>query len=84
MNLVSIYDEETLRRHGLLVKPSTLRVWRCKGRYAEEGLFVRFAHKLMIDLDVLQKILEREQRRMVEQGKKMAEARSFKRGAQKL
>jgi len=38
----------------------------------------------MIDLDVLQKILEREQRRMVEQGKKMAEARSFKRGAQKL
>ena len=79
MNLVSIYDEETLRRHGLLVKPSTLRVWRCKGRYAEEGLFVRFAHKLMIDLDVLQKILQREQKRIMEQGRKKVEGRSFKR-----
>ena len=80
MNLVSIYDQEKLRQHGLLVKPSTLRIWRCKGRYAEEGLFVRFAHKLMIDLDVLQKILQREQEKQKRVGEKMAEAKSFKRG----
>ena len=84
MNLVSIYDEETLRRHGLLVKPSTLRVWRCKGRYAEEGLFVRFAHKLMIDLDALDQILKREKEKQKRIGERMQEARSFKRGAQKL
>jgi len=79
MNLVSIYDTETLRAHGLLVKPSTLRIWKCKGKYAGEGLFVRFAHKLMIDLDVLQKILQREQEKQKRVGEKMAEAKSFKR-----
>jgi len=79
MNLVSIYDTETLRTHGLLVKPSTLRIWKCKGRYAEEGLFIRFGHKLMIDLDVLQKILQREQEKQRQISKRMQEAKNFKR-----
>jgi len=79
MNLVSIYDTEALRAHGLLVKSATLRVWRCKGRYAEAGLFVRFGHKLMIDVDVLDRILKREQEKQRQIGKRMVEARSFKR-----
>jgi len=81
MNLASIYDQEKLREHGLLVKPSTLRVWRCRGKYAEEGLFVRFGHKLMIDLNVLDQILKREQEKQRQIGKRMVEARSFKRRA---
>jgi len=79
MNLASIYDEETLRRHGLLVKPSTLRIWKCKGRYAEEGLFIRFGHKLMIDLDVLDQILKREKEKQRQISKRMVEAKRFRR-----
>ena len=79
MNLVSIYDSEKLKQHGLHVTPGTLKIWRHQGRYVEDGLFVKFAHRLYIDVDVLQKILEREQQKMMEQGRKMAEAKSFKR-----
>ncbi len=71
MNLVSIYDQEKLRAHGLLAKPATLRVWRCRGKYPE--LFVRFAHKLMVDLDVLERIIKEEKE------KQRQEARNFKR-----
>ena len=78
MNLASIYDQETLRRHGLLVKPSTLRIWKCKGKYVEEGLFVRFAHKLMVNLDVLEQILQRELEKQKQIGRRM-QAKSFKR-----
>jgi len=84
MNLISIYDTERLREHGLHVTPGTLKVWRHQGRYVVDGLFVKFAHRLYIDVDVLQKILQREQQEMMEQGRRMQEARSFKRGAQKL
>jgi len=79
MKLVSIYDTERLREHGLHVTPGTLKIWRHQGRYVADGLFVKFAHRLYVDVDVLQKILQREQKRMIEQGKKMAEAKDFKR-----
>lgn len=79
MNLISIYDTERLREHGLCVTPGTLKVWRHQGRYVADGLFVKFAHRLYIDTDALQKILQREQKRMMEQGRKKVEGRSFKR-----
>jgi len=74
MRLVSIYDQEKLREHGLLVKPETLRIWKCKGKYVEEGLFVKLGHRLLIDLDALERILKREQAKMVELGKRMHRA----------
>jgi len=80
MRLVSIYDQEKLREHGLLVKPETLRIWRCKGKYMEDGLFVKLGHRLLIDLDVLERILKREQAKMVELGKRMHRARQGKAG----
>jgi len=80
MRLVSIYDQEKLREHGLLVKPETLRIWRCKGKYMEDGLFVKLGHRLLIDLDALERILKREQAKMVELGKRMHRARQGKAG----
>ena len=79
MNLISIYDTERLREHGLCVTPGTLKVWRHQGRYVADGLFVKFAHRLYIDTDALQKILQREQKRMMEQGKRIAEAKKIRR-----
>jgi len=79
LNLVSIYNSEKLKEYGLHVTPGTLKIWRHQGRYVEDGLFVKFAHRLYIDTDALQKILQREQQKMMEQGRKMAEAKSFKR-----
>ena len=72
MNLVSIYDSEKLKEYGLHVTPGTLKIWRHQGWYVEDGLFVKFAHRLYIDTDALQKILQREQRKMMEQGKRIA------------
>ena len=57
MRLVSIYDQEKLREHGLLVKPETLRIWRCKGKFVKDGLFIKLGHRLLIDLDALERIL---------------------------
>ena len=57
MRLVSIYDQEKLKEHGLLVKPETLRIWRCKGKFVKDGLFVKLGHRLLIDLDALERIL---------------------------
>ena len=57
MRLVSIYDQEKLREHGLLVKPETLRIWKCKGKFVKDGLFVKLGHRLLIDLDALERIL---------------------------
>jgi len=73
MNLVSIYDSKKLKEYGLHVTPGTLKIWRHQGRYVADGLFVKFAHRLYIDTDALQKILQREQQKM------MAEAKDFKR-----
>jgi len=61
------------------VTPGTLKVWRHQGRYVADGLFVKFAHRLYIDTDALQKILQREQKRMMEQGKRIAEAKKIRR-----
>ena len=79
MKLVSIYDTERLREHGLHVTPGTLKIWRHQGRYVADGLFVKFAHRLYVDVDVLQKILQREQRKMMEQGQRIAEAKKIRR-----
>ena len=79
MRLVSIYNQEKLREHGLLVRPSTLRVWRCRGKYAREGLFMRFGHKLMIDLDVLDQILKQEKEKQKRIGERMQEAKKIRR-----
>jgi len=80
MRLVSIYDQEKLKEHGLLVKPETLRIWRCKGKFVKDGLFVKLGHRLLIDLDALERILKREQAKMVELGKRMHRARQGKTG----
>lgn len=80
MNLISIYDSKRLKEYGLHVAPGTLKIWRHQGRYVADGLFVKFAHRLYVDVDVLQKILQRKQQEMIQQGKKMMESRSFKRG----
>ena len=79
MRAVSIQDTETLRAHGLYVTPGTLRVWKCHGKYVKEGLFLKIGNRLFVDLDAWNRILEKEQRRMIQQGKKMAEAKDFKR-----
>lgn len=78
MRLVSIYDQEKLREHGLLVKPETLRIWKCKGKFVKDGLFVKLGHRLLIDLDALERILKREQAKMVELGERMHRARQGK------
>ena len=80
MRLVSIYNQEKLKEHGLLVKPETLRIWKCKGKYMEDGLFVKLGHRLLIDLDALERILKREQAKMVELGKRMRKAGQGKAG----
>ncbi|RLG20308.1 hypothetical protein DRN74_05755 [Candidatus Micrarchaeota archaeon] len=80
MRLVSIYNQEELRKHGLLVKPETLRIWKCKGKFVKDGLFVKLGHRLLIDLDALERILKREQQKMVELGKRMHRAGQGKAG----
>ena len=78
MRPVSIHDSETLRAHGLCVTPGTLRIWKHYGRYVDEGLFIKIGNRLYVDLDTWQEILKKEQRKMMEVGKRM-QARSFKR-----
>ena len=79
MNLISIYDSKRLKEYGLHVTPGTLKIWRHQGRYVADGLFVKFAHRLYVDVDVLQKILQREHRKMMEQGQRIAEAKKIRR-----
>ena len=79
MRAVSIHDTEALRAHGLLVKPQTLRIWKHYGKYVSDGLFLKIGNRLYVDLDVWEQILRKEQKRMMEQGRKRVEGRSFKR-----
>ena len=79
MRAVSIQDTETLRAHGLYVTPGTLRVWKCHGKYVKEGLFLKIGNRLFVDLDVWEQILKKEQKRMMEQGKRIAEAKKIRR-----
>ena len=78
MRAVSICDTETLRAHGLCVTPGTLRIWKHYGRYVDDGLFIKIGNRLYVDLDTWQEILKKEQRKMMEVGKRM-QAKSFKR-----
>jgi len=79
MNLASIHDGAKLKAHGLCVKPETLRIWKHYGKFVSDGLFLKIGNRLYVDLDVWEQILRKEQKRMIEQGKKMAEAKSFRR-----
>ena len=78
MNLASIHDGAKLKAHGLCVTPGTLRIWKHYGKYVDDGLFIKIGNRLYVDLDTWQEILKKEQRKMMEVGKRM-QARSFKR-----
>jgi len=78
MNLASILDSKKLKEHGLCVTPGTLRIWKCHGKYVSDGLFIKIGNRLYVDLDTWQEILKEEQRKMMEQGQRIAEAKSFK------
>jgi len=80
MRAVSIHDSETLRAHGLCVTPGTLRIWKHYGKYVDDGLFIKIGNRLYVDLDVWEEILRKEQKRMMEQAKRIAEAKRFRRG----
>jgi len=79
MRVVSICNTEELRKHGLCVTPATLRIWKHYGKYVDDGLFIKIGNRLFVDLDVWEQILKKEQKRMMEQGRKMVEAKRFRR-----
>ena len=79
MRPVSIHNTEELRKHGLCVTPGTLRIWKHHGKYISDGLFLKIGGRLYVDLDTWEEILKKKQREMMEQGRKMVEARSFRR-----
>ena len=79
MQAVSICNTEELRKHGLCVTPGTLRIWKHYGKFVSDGLFIKIGNRLFVDLDVWEQILKKEQRKMMEQGRKKVEGRSFKR-----
>ena len=78
MRAVRICNTEELRKHGFCVTPGTLRIWKCHGKYVSDGLFIKIGNRLYVDLDVWGQILRKEQKRMMEQGRKMAGAKNFK------
>jgi len=75
MRLVSIYDQEMLKKNGLFVKPDTLRKWKHLGRYVKDGLFIKIGNRLYVDLEAWERILRREQEELIKQAERLERAK---------